>query len=322
MNKIVLILSFFVFSCKGSNSETLAEKDIATDKCNVPALVLNYLKQNESKFKFIDETKELNLLKDFLSTNTCPTIAYGDFNNNGNKDVALILRYTGYDAAEFKNYSFPFLVVFNDYEKEVKPIIVYKTGDYQNEDIKTVVYDQFEDGIFSYIQKGNLCDKDVIDIIIPEKSSFFVMWNEQKKIYEYFNILDEVDCDKSINSTQNQEIPIPNEWFGDYSLTIDYGKLDEFAEIMIEYDISIDKDKCSFSGIGYKTYFTDECNCKMENGELIIKYVAQTEGDGMSDHSHHDTLATIKKEKNKYFIQSPIIADKNWNYNSPIEIKK
>lgn len=209
MNKLILILSFLFVCCKGSPSEAtnLVDKENPTENCKIPTQILNYIKKNEDNFKLIDVNKELKLVHDFINEKTCPIIVKGDFNQNGNEDIALILRYTEYKIPEYKNYDFPFLVVFNDYEKQIKPIIVYKTGDYENEDIKTVIYDQFENGIFSYIQNGSVCNKDVIDIIIPEKSTFHVIWNDQTQQYEYFNVLDTIDCvDENYNSNKKNDI--------------------------------------------------------------------------------------------------------------------
>lgn len=209
MNKVIFILLFLFASCKGSPSEAtnLVDKENPNGNCKIPTQILNYIKKNEDNFKFIDVNKELKLLHDFINENTCPIFIKGDFNQNGIEDVALILRYTEYKVSEYKNYDFPFLVVFNDYEKEVKPIILYKTGDYADEDIKTVIYDQFENGIFSYIQNGSVCNKDVIDIIIPEKSTFHVIWNDKTQQYEYFNVLDTIDCvDKNYNSDRKNDI--------------------------------------------------------------------------------------------------------------------
>ena len=62
---------------------------------------------------------------------------------------------------------------------------------YKEEVIKSVVYDQFEEGIWSYIQTGQKNKKDIIEIVIPEKSTFYVCWDEIKKQYRYRNSLDD-----------------------------------------------------------------------------------------------------------------------------------
>lgn len=111
-------------------------------------------------------------------------------------------------------------------------------------------------------------------------------------------------------------------WQGNYTINIDYGKLDEFSEMSIEYDISINNSKCTFSGQGYKTFFVDECTIKNNNTNLILKYKKTIDGDGFSDHSTLDTLAIIISKNNKYYIKSPIVADKNWNYNTELLFDK
>lgn len=208
MNKIISLLLLLVICCKGSPSETtnLVDKQNHKERCEIPSQILNYIKKHENSFKLVDINTELKLLHDFINNNICPVIVEGDFNQNGNKDVALILRYTDYKVNEFQNYNFPFLVIFNDYEKEVRPSIIYKTGDYAKEDIKTVIYDQFEEGIFSYIQKGNLCQKDIVKIVIPEKSEFYVIWNNGKQAYEYFNVLDDFNCDQQSDIIKKNDI--------------------------------------------------------------------------------------------------------------------
>ncbi|MCU7618767.1 DUF5991 domain-containing protein [Chryseobacterium sp. PBS4-4] len=113
-----------------------------------------------------------------------------------------------------------------------------------------------------------------------------------------------------------------NKWNGTYSLKLDYGKLDENSEMAIDYDIEINNDKCTFSGIGYKTYFTDLCKIEEKGNTLVLKYIKSTDGDGFSDHSILDVLGTIKFENNNFFIKSPIVADKEWKYNVDIMLTK
>ncbi|KFE96949.1 DUF5991 domain-containing protein [Chryseobacterium luteum] len=143
--------------------------------------------------------------------------------------------------------------------------------------------------------------------------------------YKYFpKEAEESDAAEDEISTNRSEIVynIPTEFYGDYSLTVDHGKLDEFSEMSIDYDISIKKNNCTFSGLGYKTYFTDLCTMDKSNDRIIIKYIKQIDGDGMSPHNNNDTLGVLFKKKNKYYIRSEIIADKNWKYNTDILLKK
>lgn len=113
-----------------------------------------------------------------------------------------------------------------------------------------------------------------------------------------------------------------NDWTGDYTLNITYGKLDRHASMSIGYKVNITDTGCTFSGLGYKTFFTDSCTYTLKDKKLYLKFVKAIDGDGFSNHEQIDTLAVISKKHNRYFIKSPIIADRHWNYNSEIEIKK
>lgn len=205
-NGLCLLLIFFmlhpllncrnkVFNVKMANEEAIALLPNDTnDKCDIPDEIRSFVASSK-EFELLTE-KDLKLIRKFVDSSICPTYTKGDFNFNGKEDIAIVVRYKGYKNEEYASYIFPFLLIFNDYKDGIEPIIVYKTGDYANEDIKTVIYDQFEEGIFSYLKKGNVCDKEVIDIIIPEKSSFFVFWNPIKLSYEVLNYLDEDLCQK------------------------------------------------------------------------------------------------------------------------------
>lgn len=253
MKNLIIIISLFLFSCKGSPTEIvkLSEKEISNTECEIPSSVLKFLEQNKNKFKLIEPDKELKLIDDFVNKNICPTVVYGDFNDNEKPDLAIILRYSEYKVSEFGNYNFPFLVFFNDYEEKIKPIIVYKTGDYKNEDIKTVIYDQFDDGISSFIKKGNLCNQEVIEIVIPEKSSFYIKWNEAKQEYEYFNVLDEIDCEeKEITSKKNDLYKVIN---GTFVKDLCTPTNEIGTAICEEYILTISKDSIQLKILGHMT---------------------------------------------------------------------
>lgn len=125
---------------------------------------------------------------------------------------------------------------------------------------------------------------------------------------------------KHINNGCN--ISIDRHWFGHYTLSIDYGKLDEFSTMSIFYDIVINQDSCIFSGMGYKTYFTDLCGIHENKDELYLIYLNNIDGDGFTNHSDMDTIATLIKSEQQYYIKSSIIADKNWEYNKIILLNK
>lgn len=158
---------------------------------------------------------------------------------------------------------------------------------------------------------------EIIDTIHLKTASFILLNYES-------DVLTLIQKERKIKSWiyNNNKKKIPETWFGIYSLNIDYGKLDEFSKMSIQYDVSIFKDSCTFSGMGYKTYFTDKCFCELGNNKLYVKYLKQIEGDLTSQHLNIDTLAIIEKQNDKYYIKSPIIADKDWNYNIKMEIPK
>ena len=142
-----------------------------------------------------------------------------------------------------------------------------------------------------------------------------VKYNENKIKLIYNN--KELRHWKFITNNANSNI-----WNGTYSLKIDYGKLDDFSEMSIDYDIEINGKKCTFSGMGYKTYFTDLCEVEEKNNKLILKYIKTIDGDGLSDHSNIDVLGVIEHKNNEYYFKSSIVADKNWNYDADIKLAK
>lgn len=111
-------------------------------------------------------------------------------------------------------------------------------------------------------------------------------------------------------------------WNGIYNLNLNYGKLDEFSEMSIDYQIEITEDRCTFSGLGYKTYFTDLCKIENKGDTLLLNYIKTIDGDGFSNHSNQKVLAKIFKMKGDFFIKSPIIADSKWNYDTELKINK
>lgn len=245
MKSILLIFLCLLVGCNQSSSfkeigqikgEKSSIKNIV-DSCDIPLEIINYLK-NSNEFEFIKKD-ELKLIESNIKSFkiTCPLTIKGDFNNNGEDDFAMILRYKGYRPIGYENYTFPFLIIFNDFKRGVKPNIVYKTGQYKDEDIKTVIYDQFEDGIFSILKKDKLCDKNIISIIIPEKSSFFVIWDNEQKKYLYFNYLDDINCDdansKNINKIFRDNDKTPNDVIEQLVFTKDEkGKLQVNTQIL------------------------------------------------------------------------------------------
>lgn len=138
---------------------------------------------------------------------------------------------------------------------------------------------------------------------------------------EYFN--SETKNTDSFQSTRSNVNPIKaDQWDGKYNVSIDYGKLDENSEMSIDYRIEIKSGRCTFSGMGYKTYFTDLCEIEKLDDKLVIKYLKSIDGDGFSDHSNLKILGEIIYKSDNYYVNSPIIADSKWNYNTKIKLTK
>ncbi|MGU3373823.1 DUF5991 domain-containing protein [Chryseobacterium sp. M5A1_1a] len=144
-----------------------------------------------------------------------------------------------------------------------------------------------------------------------------------KKIFFILSILSIISC-KSLpeGSVKDSETTLHTQWKGNYSISHDFGKLDENAEMTLDYDLTITKDSCSFSGLGYKTFFTDVCSITGNEKQIIVKYIKQVEGNQMTNHSPTDTLAVVYRKDGKYYLQSKIVPNKHWQYNTPILVKK
>ncbi len=146
MKQITIILIFILFTnCKKEQDKSIAirvDQDVLSKKVienenEIPNEIKTYIDSN-SDFEMLAE-KDLKLVKEQVQSSSILTYMKGDFNQNKIEDFAIILRYKGYKNKAYTNYSFPFLVIFNDYKNGVVPIVVYKTGDYAEEDIKTVI---------------------------------------------------------------------------------------------------------------------------------------------------------------------------------------
>lgn len=228
---IILFVLFSLCNCKKeqrklSNLENFAVNKSVTGgtkyECELPNEIKIYF-DTHNEFELLSEN-DLSLINEFIDSSICPIYLKGDFNDNNLEDVAIIVRYKGYKNREYGDYRFPFLIIFNDYKNGLSPHIIYKTGDYKDESVKTVIYDQYKEGIFSYIKKGTVCDKTVIDIIIPEKSSFFVYWNSKKSSYEYLNYLDENLCQNISDNNSKYSI---NNLFNNFSFQYALSQFDE-----------------------------------------------------------------------------------------------
>ncbi|GIZ15873.1 hypothetical protein [Capnocytophaga catalasegens] len=196
----LIIIASTLFFCDNKHINKQRKEELRD--CIIPNNVLAYIQSNKD-FELIDIQKQFS--EDFWNyyriqkKSLCPIVCYGDFNYDNEKDIAVIVNYKEYKSGTYPKHIFPFLVIFHSYEKEIKtPYIVYKTDDYKEETVKSVIYDQFENGIWSYIQTGQKNEKDIVEIVIPEKSSFYVYWDDIKKQYRYRNSLDD-DYDYNYN---------------------------------------------------------------------------------------------------------------------------
>ncbi len=122
--------------------------------------------------------------------------------------------------------------------------------------------------------------------------------------------------------SNNSEVTLHQQWKGSYSISHDFGKLDENAEMTLDYALTITKDSCTFWGLGYKTFFTDVCSITGNEKQITVKYIRQIEGNPMSNHAPTDTLAVVFRKGGKYFLQSKVVPNKDWQYDTPIPVKK
>lgn len=144
-----------------------------------------------------------------------------------------------------------------------------------------------------------------------------------KKIFFILTALCLISCSHlpkgSINTSENT---LHEQWKGSYSISHDFGKLDENAEMTLDYDFTITKGSCTFGGLGYKTFFTDVCSITGDEQQIIVRYIKEIEGNPMTNHSPIDTLAVVFRKNGKYFLQSKIVPNNHWQYNTPILLKK
>ena len=134
-------------------------------------------------------------------------------------------------------------------------------------------------------------------------------------------ILFSVICLLVCNSNADK---ISGHWFGSYEIDINYGESDEESHQgdYIGYGIGIEKDRCTFSGAGFQTYFEYLCKVQENKNELLLLYLELIDGFDLSNRSPMDTIATLIKDGRRYYIKSPIIADKNWEYKKKLPLNK
>ncbi|KAF2517738.1 hypothetical protein [Flavobacterium foetidum] len=330
---LILIVLLTLFSCKKQNGNinilnnriyTVSTITIKTE-CNLPQEIKSYIGSN-TDFELLT-IKDLKLLGKYVNISLCSIYTRGDFNHNGKEDIAIILRYKGYKNEEYPNYIFPFLVIFNDYKDGVTPTIVFKTGHYSDESEKSVIYDQFEEGIFSYIENDKVFNNEVVKVVLPEKSTFYVYWNSNKSVYEFINSLDE-DFYKKIkgsNSYGKEIIKIKDNNLGSLSdnFSIKGRWITRYAKENLPKEIRYNNDKGTFfmrdseiiifdnnTGIffmkdskgGYIAKILVEYNIKTKSIEYLEATIIDTKYkyfDWNIDIKPNTPIAVIKKGDNK-----------------------
>lgn len=144
-----------------------------------------------------------------------------------------------------------------------------------------------------------------------------------KKVFFILTALSVISCNNLPKGpTQESGNTLHEQWKGKYSISHNFGKLDENAEMTLDYGLTITKDSCTFGGLGYKTFFTDVCTVTGNEKQIIVRYIKEIEGNPMTNHSPTDTLAVVFRKNGKYFLQSKIVPNKHWQYNIPILLKK
>ncbi|MDR2917521.1 MAG: YbjP/YqhG family protein [Tannerella sp.] len=238
-----------------------------------------------------DETQIIAMLKDFY---THYIIECDKMPVNGQNIVALKNKY----------FTTEFLKKWDEIELDYDPVL--NAQDYNKDWIKTLEINSVPS------------QKDVYEVCYSIKENC-IRLSVIKKDGIY--LIDNIQGLTNVSVLETKQLS-NMEWIGNYSITIDYGKLDEFSEMTINYEIVIKQDSCTFSGMGYKTYFTDLCKIQETGDELKLICLKAIDGDGFSDHSDIETIATLTKEGEEYYISSPIIADKHWEYNKKLPLNK
>ncbi len=97
---------------------------------------------------------------------------------------------------------------------------------------------------------------------------------------------------------------IGNRWVGSYGLDAKSMDDDTYA-----YEITIAKDSCTFLGAGVQLYFLDLCTAATDGDKLHLFYLKDLDGTSFGYHAKQDTLATIIRKGDKYYVTSPVISN-------------
>lgn len=227
---LFIVLSITCLSCKNSTFpktdgdlkaiSSVKEKDEVVssnlDKCSIPDKVFQYFKENSITWQLVTK-EDLNLVHPIKEdSQNCFVSVLSDFNQNGKKDFAIIARSKDYRVDGYGNHNFPFVLIFNDFQtNSIQEPFIIERSHVEKTTIKTIVYDQFEQGIITYLDKESICDQDVLTVILPEKTSFIVYWDKKINSYAYINSLDLHCTLLNIQITTS----ISKRWFGKYEGT-------------------------------------------------------------------------------------------------------
>lgn len=206
MKKLLLLpFLFLLAACPKKQAPLLSSDETALPNttiqdsfhplCEISKNIIAYVDANKDVFTIIDVEKRFSKkFWEYYRTHQgkgCPVICYGDFNTDGQQDAALMIDYKGVGDRTYPDNT-PFLAIFHSYETKVeKPIIIYQLDSYKDHN-HSVIYEQPE-GIECYIETRKRNGKDIINLILPEKSGFLIYWNEDTYRYRYINVLDEAE---------------------------------------------------------------------------------------------------------------------------------
>ena len=122
---------------------------------------------------------------------------------------------------------------------------------------------------------------------------------------------------------------ISEHWFGGYDIDITYGDTthgysDNPAENAqsIGYGVTIRQDSCTFEVVGFQTYFTYLCKARENGNKLHLLYLKLIDGFQFREPPPLDTIATLIKEGERYYIKSPHIDDTDGAANKKLPLTK
>jgi hypothetical protein len=123
------------------------------------------------------------------------------------------------------------------------------------------------------------------------------------------------------------EAKINDHWFGSYDIFIVYGEEAYYEEFywpgqFISHHVTIHQDSCMFSGLGTQTFFTYLCEVRENRNELYLLYLKIIEGSDYDNFLPLDTVATLIKDGEQYYIKSPAIYDSSWGVNTKLLLNK